>query len=140
MPENGVKRVQLHISFCGVLHCHMHRRQCKTPWGVPDLLRDAGGCNREQEVLQVILVQLEHEAGHGEGVFAAVPVQDVEELLDAAGREAWLRVCPVDGECLAGACLAVGKDADIVAIHCGLHQMLGVLKHLQATTRLLIGE
>lgn len=94
------------------------------------LLRDAGRGDREQEVLQVILVQLQHEAGDREGVLAAVPVQDVEQLLDAAGREAWLRVRPIDGERLARACLPVRKDADIIAINSRLHQMFGVLKHL----------
>lgn len=42
----------------------------------------------------------------------------------------WIAFTAVDGECLARASLAVGKDADVVAIHSRLDQMLGVFKHL----------
>ena len=42
----------------------------------------------------------------------------------------WAAVSAVDGEGLARASLAVGKDADVVAVHCRLHQVLCVLKHL----------
>lgn len=42
----------------------------------------------------------------------------------------WIAFTAVDGECFARASLAIGKDADVVAIHSRLDQMLGVFKHL----------
>ena len=43
----------------------------------------------------------------------------------------WVALSAIDGEGFARAGLAVGKDAHVVAIHCRLHQVLGVLKHLR---------
>ncbi len=46
----------------------------------------------------------------------------------------WVVISTIDGEGLARAGLAVGKDADVVAVHCRLHQVLCVLKHLHMHT------
>lgn len=67
---------------------------------------------RQQQVRQVVLVQLQHVAGHAEGVLAAVAVQDGEQLVDAARREPRVRVAAVDRVRLARACVRQGLGSE----------------------------
>jgi len=54
----------------------------------------------------------------------------LEELVDAAGGDPRSALVSIDGVRLPAARLPVRKDADVVAVHRRLDQVLGVLKHL----------
>lgn len=45
--------------------------------------------SRQQQVCKIVLVQLQHVAAHSKGVFARVPIQNVEQLGDAS----WSQTC-----------------------------------------------
>ena len=56
--------------------------------------------------------------------------------MNAARCKPRVTLAAVDGVRLAGAGLAVRKDAHVVAVHCRLHQVPCVLKYLRKKTRL----
>ena len=93
------------------------------------------GLDRQQEVCELILIQLQHVGGHAEAVLPRVSVQDGEQLVDAPRGDPWPSLVAVNCVRLAAARLAVGENADVVAIHRGLNQVLGVRKHLPRQAR-----
>lgn len=84
----------------------------------------------QEQVGKVILVQLQHVDRHAEGVLAAVAVQDVEQLGDAARGQARHLRRAIDGVSFSRPCLPVCKDAHIVAVHRRLDKVPGVLEDL----------
>mmetsp|Transcript_2465 Transcript_2465/g.4375 ORF Transcript_2465/g.4375 Transcript_2465/m.4375 type:complete len:347 (-) Transcript_2465:410-1450(-) len=84
----------------------------------------------KQEILQSVLIQLEHAALNAVGALVCLRLDVPEELVDSARRQARVLVIAVNGERLTAPRLSVRKDAHVVAVNGTLHQVLGVLKHL----------
>mmetsp|Transcript_20372 Transcript_20372/g.51943 ORF Transcript_20372/g.51943 Transcript_20372/m.51943 type:complete len:357 (+) Transcript_20372:769-1839(+) len=80
-----------------------------------------------QEVQDVLLVHLDHVRFDFEGLaLLRLPVDDVEDLVDRTRREPRLGAAAIHGVRLPGTSLAVGKDRDVIAIDCTLHQLPAV--------------
>ena len=86
--------------------------------------------NQEQGVGQIGLQRILVEHLQARGPEMRQKRAHLEELVNAAGGDSRPTLITVDGVGLPTARLAVRKDADVVAIHCRLDQVLGVFEHL----------